>query len=229
MKQNVKGMEDVLTNKDLVRNILKQSSDAFPVLAASRQIRRNEPCTAQFERWSSGDCPIDLLNAEDETCLSAAGGRNAAFCTGSFHSTTADSNGWPSIQEASVESFNARVQRLLKPDDRQVPLITIVLFQIGETTLRMRISPAESDLAQHVVSITRGAWRYKGLPCKLTREKACSVIRNILTSTGEVHVPCPPTSNVRGPIRIGRRMRVKVSRWDENLQQEWLLVTAFRE
>ena len=71
--------DKVLSNQDLVRHLLSQSSDATGLLSISKAVRDGEPCSRQYERWSFQGCPSD-----GGECLRAIGGLDSTFCQGTY-------------------------------------------------------------------------------------------------------------------------------------------------
>ena len=58
--------KEVLSNRDLVRNLIAQSTKGSHLLAANKAIRdAQQPCTTHFERWSEVGCPAQPQSDEE--------------------------------------------------------------------------------------------------------------------------------------------------------------------
>ena len=227
-------MEDTFTNTDLVRSLLTQSSHATPLLSTSREIRQGDRCSSMFQKWASTSCPVDVRGNHESECLAAVGGLESPFCTGTFDVTTLDYDGLPTVHTGvSPSSFAHRVNEVLSVHEQYTRLNTVVSITIAgtdESLLRIKVcSSSEVGMANSTVTLTQGGWRSTGMACRLTRSASSDLIQSILTSIGSITVPCPAASNIKGPITVGRRIQVKISRLDETTGQDWTLLTAIRQ
>ena len=58
--------QEVLSNRDLVRNLLSQSTEGSHILTASKSIRdAQQPCTSLYERWAERGCPTQAEGTVD--------------------------------------------------------------------------------------------------------------------------------------------------------------------
>ena len=223
-------MQHVLSNSDLVRHLLKQSSHAAPILAVNHTVRDSESCARYYAQWARRGCPTDAPPRSEEGACLAAIGRHSTFCTGKFNVSEATPDG--SIihtADVPVATFADRVRAILDTYEAGKGHHTLVILTLGNTTLRIRVYPNTSATSQdHTVSMI-GEWRFKGGACRMTRHSVDDLVRSVCITTGNVSVHCPVNTNVRGPIAVPRSIRVHVSRVDDATSVEQLLLSAARE
>ena len=193
----------VLSNTDLVRHLLSQSTDATGVLSASKAIRQSQqPCTRYYERWAKQGCPQAPTDTVEQSCLTSLGGHRSAFCEGVFTMFHGSSE-----HEESTRAVLRRVLGLLNakrtPDEQLVIVLTP-----GDATVRLQMS-RDGNL----VTLTNCGWRKRGTQCKPTNAQLRALLTTILTRTGTVVLPCPKGSKASGAIRVPRALQLRVARW----------------
>ena len=146
--------DKVLSNQDLVRHLLSQSSDATGLLSISKAVRDGEPCSRQYERWSFQGCPSD-----GGECLRAIGGLDSTFCQGTYDLTVLHRI-WPSRREDPAREVATRVVDLL--GRRPLSGELVITLTLGSTTLRIRVG------RENVISLIDRGWRKRGVVCKPT-------------------------------------------------------------
>jgi len=204
--------DKVLSNQDLVRHLLSQSSDATGLLSISKAVRDGEPCSRQYERWSFQGCPSD-----GGECLRAIGGLDSTFCQGTYDLTVLHRI-WPSRREDPAREVATRVVDLL--GRRPLSGELVITLTLGSTTLRIRVG------RENVISLIDRGWRKRGVVCKPTDAQVRQLLRTVLTRTGKIPLPCPPNSQSRGPITVPRSIHIRVAVWDQ--EEEWLLLYGQR-
>ena len=212
--------EAVLSNRDLVRNLIAQSTDGSHLLTASKTIRdAQQPCTTHYERWAEDGCPAQPESDAERDCLRSLGGLDAAFCQGTFDYTSLD-NGWPTTHTSQPSSFVvATVLDLIAEKPTGVDhLTTKIVLILGTTTVRLQMSSSGN-----IITATNQGWRRRGTRCRPSDEQVRSLLQTILTRTGTIKLPCPDGSQASGEVQVPRSIHIRVARWDEWMEQEWLL------
>ena len=209
----------VFGNRDLVRHLLSLDGGNVGLLSASKAIRDGEECRARYEEWAVEGCPSEA-SGEDATCLQGLGGRDSGFCRGVYEVVTMREDGWPTTSTVPAESLLDRVLRLL-PRHRS-HLQTVIFVGMGHVTARFQLGE------ENTLTTSHSGWRKRGGPCRLTMGQVRVVLRGLLVGTGSVALPCPTTSRAVGPIRVPRRVHIRMVRWDELRQHEWLVMHGQR-
>lgn len=150
--------QEVLSNRDLVRNLIAQSTEGSHLLTASKTIRdAQQPCTTHYEQWAEVGCPTQPESDEERDCLHSLGGLDSAFCQGAFDYTSLD-NGWPTTHTDQPSSAVAsRVLDLLAEKPTGVDhLITSIALSLGATTVRLQIGSG------NILTTSNQGWRRRG-------------------------------------------------------------------
>ena len=212
--------QEVLSNRDLVRNLIAQSTEGSHLLTTNKAIRdAQQPCTTHYEQWAEVGCPTQPESDEERDCLHSLGGLDSAFCQGTFDYTSLDS-GWPMTHTDQPSSAVAsRVLDLLaeKPTGFD-NLTTKIALSLGTTTVRLQIGSSGN-----ILTTTNQGWRRRGTRCRPDDEQVRSLLQTILTRTGTIGLPCLEGSQASGEVQIPRSIHIRVARWDEWMEQEWLL------
>ena len=187
--------EPVLSNRDLVRTILKQSTSATPLLAASKSIRQSEECTPYFERWARNGCPANPTESQEKRCLDEMGGVEGEFCQGSF---LVSRDGHPDKMVRPRTLARAVSRRMVGPD-------RTLVFTFGTTILRIHHSADDGN----TVTLTLDGWRRKGSRCRPNDGQVSHLIRALLTTRGLVALPCNGT-NSQGSVQVPHRASVRL-------------------
>ena len=212
---------EVLSNRDLVRNLLSQSTEASHILTASKSIRdAQQPCTSLYERWAERGCPRQA-EGNELSCLQSIGGLESAFCQGSFEYTILQ-DGWPmTLKDQAPATVATKVLDLLKRPPN-ANLVTNLSLILGTTTLRLQLGGANT------LTTTNQGWRRRGIQCRPTDEQVRKLLQSILTRTGTVELPCPEGSRAGVNVQVPRSIHIHMARWDELMEQEWLLLYGQR-
>ena len=129
--------QEVLSNRDLVRNLLSQSTEGSHILTASKSIRdAQQPCTSLYERWAERGCPRPA-EGNELSCLESIGGLDSAFCQGTFEYTILQ-DGWPMTHtdQAPATVATKVLDLLARPPNAN--LVTNLSLILGTTTLRLQ-------------------------------------------------------------------------------------------
>ena len=212
--------EAVLSNRDLVRNLIAQSTEGSHLLTANKVIRdAQQPCTTHYERWAEVGCPAQPESDAERDCLQSLGGLDTAFCQGTFDYTRLD-DGWPRTYTSQPSGVVAStVLDLIAAKPIGVDhLITKIVLILGTTTVRLQISSSGN-----ILTTSNQGWRRRGTRCRPSDEQVRSVLQTILTRTGTIKLPCQEGSQASGEAQVPRSIHIRVARWDEWMEQEWLL------
>ena len=200
--------QEVLSNVDLVRKLISHNTR---ILAASKAIRdAHEPCTPHYEAWSRDGCPSQPTQ-EERQCLQNIDGYSSALCQGTYKVVL---EGKERKMDAS-EAYRALV-RHLHPRGTTLRLV----MTLGSNILT--VHRAESN----IVTLTTDGWRTKGHRCMPNDAELHQMLFSIMSTTGKVPLPCAPTTSVRGPIVVPRRIQIHASRIEP--RSETVLYSARR-
>lgn len=212
----------VLSNHDLVRALLSQSADAVGLLSTSNALRHSEPCARLLERWANDGCQEEeATTAEERRCLEGIGGLDSVFCTGRFSGTQLDSQLALSALDLSAAALVRKVAALVgQPSGESV----LTLIHVSFAGAHISLAAGHAD-ARLQVEDEEGR-RFKGYPCRVTREEAVQLLVALLTRTGRVQLPCP--TNPSSAVMVPRRMGIRVTRRFAGEEDEWLLLRGGR-
>mgnify|MGYP006091575827 CR=1 FL=1 len=213
----------VLSNHDLVRALLSQSTDAVGLLSTSNAIRHSEPCARLLERWANDGCPEEeqATTAEERRCLEGIGGLDSVFCTGRFSGTQLDPQLALSTLDLSAAALVRKVAALVgQPSGRSVLTLIHVSFAGAHVSLAMGHADARLQVEDEE------GRRFKGYPCRITSEEALQLLAALLTRTGRVQLPCP--TNPSSAVMVPRRIGIRVTRRFAGEEDEWLLLRGGR-
>ena len=188
--------EAVFSNRDLVRQMLSQSSHALPILSTSKVIRQEEPCAPTWEQWRRTGCPKNPVGM-DAQCLSSIGGLQSSLCSLVYDTSVNTKTGILTITEVPASSFVDTVSSLTLLD------LTIML-DLGNTLLQLQHGTSIK------LTVTRDGWRQRGSVCHLTSDEASALLRQILTSTGNVPLPCSTHSSTGVAVHVPRQLTVEL-------------------
>lgn len=212
--------EAVLSNRDLVRNLIAQSTEGPHLLATNKAIRdAQQPCTTHYEQWAEVGCPTQPESDVERDCLQSLGGLDTTFCQGTFDYTSLD-NGWPTTHTSQPSSsVAAAVLDLVAEKPTGVGhLVTKIVLILGTTTVRLQVGRSGNTL-----TTSNQGWRRRGNRCRPSDEQMRSLLQTILTRTGTIKLPCQEGSQASGEVQVPRSIHIRVARWDEWMEQEWLL------
>ena len=203
-------MMSVFENRDLVRTLLSHTSKATPLLASGKFIRDNEPCADSYEDWSDTGCPLQPTQDQKE-CLAAIGGHESTFCIGTYDLSTIQ-DGWV-VQDpnASVTHVKSKVASYFQ--DTQPNTTTSLSISFGGA----RIGLHHSTEGTHF-TYSKNRQRHR------TRCHNIQQVLEALVKVGQVPMPFPAQT-----LTIPKRIYVRVVRFHELLQEEYLLLVAQRE
>ena len=187
--------EAVFSNRDLVRHLLQQP-DTLPVLSTSKAIRKDEPCASTWEQWRRTGCPTHPVGT-DAQCLSSIGGLPSALCALVYDMNVLTKTDILTITEVSASSFVETVSSLSLLD------LTMVL-DMGNIVLQFNHDTSIQ------LTVTRDGWRQRGSVCHLTLDEASALLRQILTSTGNVPLPCSTHSSAGVAVHVPRQLTVEL-------------------
>ena len=197
----------VLSNKDLVRQLLSHSSAAVGILGTSKEIRESEVCTDLYERWARVGCPDRALGTREKRCLDAVEG--SAFCVGRWRVGNS---------ELSPAALTKRLQTLIMDP----PTTTLrILLTLGSTRIVIWLRPNWNEL----ITIVNG-WRRKGIPCTPPTQQVKQLLQTIITTVGEVTLPCPKRSRALTSVVVPRDVELSISRVVDGSEE--LLLSATR-
>ena len=214
------GTEAVLSNRDLVRNLMAQSTEGSHLLAVNKAIRHSQqPCTSHFERWAEAGCPMQPESDGERDCLHSLGGLDTAFCQGTFDYTTLES-GWPTTHtgQPSTAVASTVLDLVAEKPTGFDHLTTKIILALGTTVVRL-----QTGSSGNILTTTNQGWRRRGTRCRPSDEQVRSLLQTILTRTGTVRLPCLEGSQASSEVQIPRSIHIRVARWDEWMEQEWLL------
>ena len=187
-------MEDVLSNRDLVRNMIQQSASGIGWLKASRAIRAGEPCARFFETWARHGCPAVARDKKEMDCLRVVGER---FCEGTYTLTMAGRATEVDAREA-VEQVLSRM--------RQSPSTALTFILAQRTVLNIECNQAGSNR----LTVTRDGWRSRGATCAPSDEQIAALVRHLMTAAQgtTVRLPCDPSTSAFGHVVVSRPIEV---------------------
>jgi hypothetical protein len=180
-------MEEVFSNRDLVRHLLSFYSETIPLLSASKAMRTSEECRHSYESWAKRGCPATPTEKESR-CLAGVGGRNGAFCNGVFHL-----NGNP----IGFDSFLAALLTTTVDDGFRGDLYVEV--HMHPTVLHIHIARQANGLFT-----THDGWRRKG-SCSPTPMQIKRILTEVITHR-QITLPC---SNARR-LTVPRAIKIMV-------------------
>ena len=218
-------MDQVLSNRDLVRNLISQSTDSSHLLTASTSIRdAQRPCTSHFEQWAVSGCPTQPQSDVERDCLQSIGGVDSAFCQGTFNYTILE-GGWPvGRTDQSPSTVASAVLDLLSEKPTGVDhLTTKIMLTFGTTILRVQVGGG-----RNILTASTQGWRRRGTRCRPSDGQVRGLLQTLLTRTGTVKLPCQEGSQGIGEVQVPRSLHIRVARWDEFMEQEWLLLYGQR-
>ena len=190
-------MEDVLSNRDLVRNMIQQSASGIGWLKASRAIRAGEPCARFFETWARHGCPAVARDKKEMDCLRVVGER---FCEGTYTLTMAG-------RATEVDAREAVGQVLSRM--HQSPSGTVLTFTLAQrTVLNIECNQAGSNR----LTVTRDGWRSRGATCAPSDEQIAALVRHLMTAPQgtTVRLPCDPSTSAFGHVVVSRAIEVQL-------------------
>ena len=187
-------MEDVLSNRDLVRNMIQQSASGIGWLKASRAIRAGEPCARFFETWARHGCPAVARDKKEMDCLRVVGER---FCEGTYTLTMAG-------RATEVDAREAVEQVLSRMHQSPSTALTFILVQ--RTVLNIECNQAGSNR----LTVTRDGWRSRGATCAPSDEQIAALVRHLMTAAQgtTVRLPCDPSTSAFGHVVVSRPIEV---------------------
>ena len=212
----------VLSNRDLVRNLLSQSADGVGLLSTSNAIRRAEPCAAMLEQWAVQGCPeARITGGAEQRCLNAIGGTDSVFCSGLYSGMLLNTQLRPAAIDLPATALLRKLMGLLA----NPPLGERTQIAVSFAGARVSLTVASAEASTLVVDDGEGR-RFKDYPCTISREEALQLLTALLTRAGRVDLPCPtnPTSAIDVPRAIG----IRVSRRMDGTGDEWLIMRVRR-
>ena len=218
-------MDQVLSNRDLVRNLISQSTDGSHLLTASKSIRdAQRPCTSHFEQWAVSGCPTQPQSDVERDCLKSIGGVDSSFCQGTFNYTILE-HGWPvgRTEQSSQDIASAVLDMLSVKPAGFDHLTTKVVLTLGTAVVRLQVGGGGNFLI-----VSRNGWRRRGTRCRPSDEQVRGLLQTLLTRTGTVRLPCQEGSQGNGEVQVPRSLHIRMARWDEFMEQEWLLLYGQR-
>ena len=198
---------DVLTNRDLVRHMIRHSSHATSLLATTKALRSQEDCANLFERWAATGCPTHTpTDPHEHQCLQDLGGGQGLFCQGSFH---VHREGHPTTTLSSAQ-LARRLARRMQGDDRTLA----VTFRSNAETVVIRMHHS----AEHGnrILLTRDGWRRKGRRCHPSDAELTVLIRALLTQRGPLMLPCAGSSS-EGTVHVPHLLSVQLLDGNEHV------------
>ena len=203
-------MMSVFENRDLVRTMLSHTSKATPLLASGKFMRDNEPCADTYEDWSDTGCPLQPTQDQKE-CLEAIGGHESTFCIGTYDLSTIH-DGWVvQDQNASVTHVKSKVASYFQ--ETQPNTTTSLSISFGGARIFLHHS---TEGTHFTYSNNRQRHRSR-----------CHNIQQVLEAlvkVGKLPMPFPAQT-----LTIPKRIYVRLVRFHEGLQEEYLLLAAQRE
>ena len=202
----------VFSNRDLVRKLISDVPGALPLLRASSELRRNEPCASAWERWQHGGCPEAPVTAADADCLAAIGGTNSPLCALVFDVQVAPSN----------EAYRMLVLESI-PNQSMVKTVQSLLTD-RNLSFMARLKGSSLLLQDDTLTVTRDGWRQRGAPCRLGPEDAKRLVAQLLSSVGDVQLPCQAHSSAGVTVTAKRSISIEICRRDSHTK----ILTASR-
>ena len=194
--------EAVFSNRDLVRHLLQQPH-TLPVLSASKAIRVEEPCASIWELWRRDGCPPQPVGT-DAQCLSSIGGLQSPLCSLVYDMNVVTKTDILTITEVPANSFVDTTSSLSLLDFSMVLDMSNTVLQFNQGTSIQ-------------LTVTRDGWRQRGSVCHLTLDEASALLRQILTSTGNVSLPCTSDSSAGMVVHVPRQLAVELKQKNETV------------
>ena len=181
--------EAVFSNRDLVRQMLSQSSHALPLLSTTKSIRSAEPCASTLEEWRRVGCPTHPAAGLEKRCLSAIGGLANPLCRLEYDVSVATKRGVLEMGGVPAASVADTVISIAEPN-------LVTMLTLGSTVLRVRHG------VPNQLTVTRDNWRHRGTACRPSDAELRTLLRTILTTTGSIQLPCGAGTLVHAPRMI---------------------------